>query len=117
MGEFIVAGDDVPVLSREIDRLLAAAARAGASAVYLKPGASPGIRVQGRLSNMRMPELTSSGIEALAREILGVEEERALAKFSAAVFPYEIPQVGRFRISVFRRSSGFLLTARCLRDD
>ncbi len=110
-------GEDVPVLSREIDRLLAAAARSGATSVYLKPGAAPGMRIQGRMSNLRMPELTSSGIEALAREILDIEEERALAKFSAVVFLYEIPQVGHFRISVFCRAAGFLLTARCLRDD
>jgi Tfp pilus assembly pilus retraction ATPase PilT len=112
-----VSEGDVPVLNREIDRLLAAAARAGAAAMYLKPGASPAVRVQGRLSQMRLPELTSAGIEALAREIMGADEERTLTKFSAAVFLHEIPQVGRFRVSIFRRAAGFLLTARCIRDD
>jgi Tfp pilus assembly pilus retraction ATPase PilT len=117
LGGLTVAEGDVPVLDREIDRLLATASRSGGSAVYLKPGASPAVRVQGRLSQMRLPELTSAGIETLAREIMGAEEERTLAKFSAAVFLYEIPNVGRFRVSVFRRAAGFLLTARCIRDD
>lgn len=85
--------------------------------MYLKPGAAPVVRVQGRLSPLRLPELTSSGIEALAREIMGAEEERTLIKFSAAVFLYAVPQVGRFRVSIFRRAAGFLLTARCLPDD
>jgi Tfp pilus assembly pilus retraction ATPase PilT len=117
LGGLTVFEGDVPVPDREIDRLLAAACRSGGSAVYLKPGASPAVRVQGRISQMRLPELTSAGIETLAREIMGAEEERILAKFSATVFLHEIPQVARFRVSVFRRAAGFLLTARCLRDD
>lgn len=109
--------DEVPVLSREIDRLLAAAGKADAAALYLKPGEPPVVRTRGRLVTMRLPELTSTGIETMAREIMGAEEEQTLTKFSATVFLHEIPQVGRFRISVYQRSAGFLLTARCLRED
>jgi len=108
---------DVPVSDREIDRLLAAAEEAEASALYLKPGGPPVMRRHGRLVTMRLPELTSTGIETMAREIMGAEEEGTLAKFSATVFVHDIPRVGRFRISVYRRAAGFLLTARCLRED
>lgn len=107
----------VPVPGREIDRLLAAAHKADAAALYLKPGGPPTVRSRGRLVTMRLPEMTSTGIEALAREIMGSEEERTLAKFSATVFVHDIPALGRFRISVYRRPAGFLLTARCLRED
>ena len=108
---------DTPVLGRAMARLLAAASKADASALYLKPGGPPVVRSRGRLVTMRLPELTSTGIETLAREIMGAEEERTLEKFSATVFLHEIPQVGRYRISVYQRSAGFLLTARCLRED
>jgi twitching motility protein PilT len=100
-----------------MDRLLAAASKADASALYLKPGGPPVVRSHGRLETMRLPELTSTGIEALAREIMGDEEEKTLAKFSATVFVHDLPKIGRFRISVYRRPAGFLLTARYLRED
>jgi len=50
----------------------------------------------------------------IAAKYSGYEDREILKKFGAAVFTCEIPGGARFRISVYKRGTGIVLTARAL---
>ena len=101
----------------DLRELLTAAQKCGASDFCLKPGKAPLFTIHRQKVSAKLLPYTSSDIEALAMKVIADEDRKTLEKFGAAVFVHEIPGVGRFRISVYRRDVGVMLAARALNYD
>lgn len=87
--------------SREIERLMAAAARHKASDLHLKAGQKPLVRVNTILHEMGSRALSGEEIRRLAYELMtDVQRDRFETEHDLD-FAYSVPGVGRFRINVF----------------
>lgn len=101
----------------DLGLLLSAAQKCGASGFCLKPGRAPVFTIHQHKVSAKLPAFTSRDIEALAMKVIADEDRRTLEKFGSVVFAYEIPRVGRFRISIYQGNAGMLLTARALGNE
>ncbi len=96
-----------------IDVLLAMMADRGASDLHLKAGSPPAVRVDGKLSILRdQPAIAADDVTAMAREILEARHIPAFDEGADIDCAYSVPDVGRFRMNVFRQRGTVSMTAR-----
>jgi len=86
------------------------------SDLHLKAGASPLFRVNGELTvDDSAPALVAQDTEGALEQLLSDEVKRAeFAEENEVDFSFEIPDVGRFRINVFRQRGLISLAARAI---
>jgi len=88
----------------ELDGLLQTVVRDGASDLILKSGSFPAMRLHGRvrfIADERMtPEVTR---QALVR-LLRADGAAALESQGALDVPFEVPEIGRFRVNIFKQN-------------
>lgn len=97
---------------RALASLLAAVVERKASDLHLLSGESPFVRIDGRLRPMS--EATTESVEAVLGHLLGAPERRRLLAGNSVDLAVQVPGSGRFRLNVFRSSSGLALAARVL---
>ncbi len=88
----------------ELNDILQAAVRAGASDVHLKAGLPPMVRIHGSLAPL--PEAPRLPPEEVARMALGILNEYQREKFkqtSEVDLAHGVPGLGRFRVNVFQQ--------------
>lgn len=97
---------------REIERLMAAAARHKASDLHLKAGQKPLVRVNTVLHEMGSRALAAEEIRRLAWEIMtDIQRDRFETEHDLD-FAYTVPGVGRFRINVFHERGAVSVSMR-----
>jgi twitching motility protein PilT len=96
-----------------LHQLVAKALSAGASDVHIKVGQPPGARVRGDLVFFRVDKIRPEDTEAAARVLLGQDPAREPIEHDA-VFAWEAPGVGRFRVSAFRQRGALSLVMRSI---
>jgi twitching motility protein PilT len=96
-----------------IHRLLGKALAAGASDVHLAPGQPPGARVRGDIVYFRGEKIVPDDTVAIARVIVG-PGARILDELHDRVFAYEAKDLGRFRVTLFRRRGAIALVMRSI---
>ncbi len=97
----------------EIDALLKLMTDRGSSDLHIKAGASPAIRLNGRL--MVLHEIPALDAEAAERLALGLMDDRQRASFEnhhEADFAYSLSGVARFRVNVFHQRGSVAMTLR-----
>src|SRR6202041_1350917 len=86
-----------------LQQLLGKAVAAKASDVHLKVGQPPGARVRGELIYFRAEPLKASDTEHLSRHLI---RDRAVLDTLSSMrehdCAYEAPNVGRFRVNIYR---------------
>jgi len=75
----------------------------GASDLFLKDGAAPYVRVQGRVQPLSMAPLTAENINGYVRELLDPEQWERFQRSPDLDVAILVPQIGRFRINVLRQ--------------
>ena len=86
-----------------VEQLLMTAKEQGASDVHITVGVPPKMRVNGELLDLDYPRLMPDDCEKI---VLSIMNERQLAMFKEngeLDFSFSIPQVGRYRVNVFRQ--------------
>jgi len=96
----------------EIDKWFNSAIKADASDLHLKAGQCPKMRVRTRLKNTSGEVLTSKRIEDIIFEIMTDEQKEFFLKNGTIDFGYEVSDLHRFRINVFRQRGMMSLAAR-----
>ena len=93
----------------ELEALLSATVRAGASDLFLKSGAPPAFRVDGLLRRDILPKDQRAAVlddnfmtQALA-VVLDEDDQKRFDSDGEADAAYELPQLGRFRVNAFRQ--------------
>jgi twitching motility protein PilT len=98
-----------------LHQLLGKALAAQASDIHLKVGQPPGARVRGDLVYFRVEKIKPEDTEAVARVLLEIPSGRApLEGSDARVMAYQVPGIGRFRVSLFRQRGAFSLVMRSI---
>jgi len=101
----------------ELDQILRAAIEANASDVMLKPGRPPGVRIHADL--VPLPgagDLTHDEVERAVDVILDDYHRKRFTNDLQADLAYEAPQLGRFRVNVFRQRGDLSVVIRIIPD-
>ncbi|HVU01858.1 MAG TPA: PilT/PilU family type 4a pilus ATPase [Polyangiaceae bacterium] len=99
-------------------QLLAKAIAARARDVHLKVGQPPGARVRGELVYFRLDPIRPEDTEAIAHHVIQspelLRELQSLREFDTA---YDAPDVGRFRVNVYRQRGTLAVVMRFIPFD
>jgi len=90
----------------KIDSYLEAALKQSASDLHFVSGDPVRVRVHGGLQILTEEKLETEHVGEALHEIMDGTTQRAFKKNDAADFAYEIPDVSRFRVNVFRHLNG-----------
>lgn len=85
------------------EELLNVARDKNASDLHLTVGLPPKIRVDGELVDLAYPRLAPSDVETVVYRLMDERQREAFEKYGELDFAFSIPQVGRFRINVFKQ--------------
>lgn len=99
-------------MAASLDELLQKMIEVGSSDLHLKVGSPPVMRIDGELHPTSLPMLLPNDTEEYAHSIF---TQRAAAEFremSEADFAYGKPELGRFRVNVFRQRGSVSLVLR-----
>ncbi|MHC4231377.1 MAG: type IV pilus twitching motility protein PilT [Planctomycetota bacterium] len=108
-------GDPVEVKAKkppEIEKLFRVVIKSDASDLHLKVGLPPKIRIHSKLKNTTGEPLTEEKIENLVFEIMSEKQKKFFADNGALDFAYQVGEMDRFRINVFRQRSFISMAAR-----
>ena len=86
-----------------IEEILTVAKEVKASDVHITVGVPPKVRVHGELMNMNYPVLNKADSEAIIRTTLNERQAEILEEKGEVDFSFSLPQIGRFRVNVFRQ--------------
>ena len=90
----------------KIDTYLQAALKQNASDLHFVSGDPVRVRVHGGLQILMEQKLDTEAVSEALYEIMDGTTQNAFKKDDAADFAYEIPDVSRFRVNVFRHLNG-----------
>lgn len=91
---------------KKIDRYLQEALKQNASDLHFVSGDPVRVRVHGGLQNLMEEALGTEGVQETMNEIMDGVTQKAFDRDDAADFAYEIEDVSRFRVNVFRHLNG-----------
>jgi len=88
-----------------LDALLGAAVRAGASDIHLKLGRPPLVRLDGAVTPLDGPELTEEDLDSCLRALTAIAPQRyeAFQQTGELDIAYTGPDLPRFRVNAFRQ--------------
>lgn len=90
----------------DITQLLAFGVEQGASDCHLSAGEPPMIRINGDLKKLENPPLTQEEVHALVYDIMSDAQRKIFEETHECDFSFEMGQVARFRVNVFRQRKG-----------
>ncbi|HEY5997093.1 MAG TPA: ATPase, T2SS/T4P/T4SS family, partial [Candidatus Deferrimicrobiaceae bacterium] len=88
----------------ELNEILNAASKYGASDVHIKVGRPPTLRIHGKLVPLKTPEpLSGKHIDAMLALILKPAQRERFEDHHELDCAYSVPGLGRFRVNIFRQ--------------
>jgi twitching motility protein PilT len=99
---------------RAFQQILAAGVKYGASDIHFKVGMSPMLRVSRDLTLIKAPKLAREDTEAIVNFLLSHSDHKADSDKSEIDTSYEIPEVGRFRVNIFKQMGRYSVIMRII---
>lgn len=90
----------------QIKELLIEAKEKEASDLHLNVGIPPVLRINGKLIRMNLPELTPEITHEMIYSILSEKQKSGFEKFGEYDLSYELINISRFRVNVFKHRRG-----------
>jgi len=90
----------------QINELLVEAKEKDASDLHLNVGIPPVLRINGKLTRLDLPELTPEITHEMIYSILNEKQKADFEKFGEYDLSYELINVSRFRVNVFKHRRG-----------
>jgi len=100
----------------KINELLKYTLDSGASDLHLSVGSIPSIRLNGEINNLKLPEMDSSTMEGISKEILNKHELDNFEETLEIDFSYQIADLARFRVNMFKQINGISAVFRTIPD-
>ena len=97
---------------KPIDELLSEMMARNASDLHIKAGSPPVIRVDGELVLLDEPPLTPEDTKDVAASIMTDKQIRRFSEHNEIDFAYSAPNLGRFRVNVFRQRGSISVAMR-----
>ncbi|MDF2181830.1 PilT/PilU family type 4a pilus ATPase [Neptuniibacter sp. CAU 1671] len=98
------------------DYLTLLATRDG-SDLYLSTGAPPCAKFQGKLTPLSKEPYKPGDIEQIARSLMDEQQQLEFDEELEMNLAYSIPQVGRFRINIFKQRNQYAIVARNIKTE
>ncbi len=99
-----------------IDAFLKLGREQGCTDIHFAVGVPPLLRSLGELIPIKYRDLTDQELESLINEIINHEQKTAFEKGKDIDFAYQSDDVGRFRVSLYRKISGIGAAFRLIND-
>ncbi|HAG69672.1 MAG TPA: type IV pili twitching motility protein PilT [Lachnospiraceae bacterium] len=96
------------------DEILRSAAESGASDIHLSPGNPVAMRVDGRLIKQEDRSFSAQDMEGMLALFMTGEMAQRLKSKGELNIVYELPEAGRFRISLYRKNGTLASAVRLL---
>ena len=90
----------------DITQLLTFAYREGASDTHLAAGEPPMLRIHGDMKRIEHPALTSEEIHHMIFDIMNDAQRKHFQETNDLDFSFELGEIARFRVNVFRQRKG-----------
>jgi len=90
----------------DITQLLGFAVEQGASDCHLSAGEPPLLRINGDLKKLDYAPLTQEEVHALVYDIMSDNHRKTFEEMHECDFSFELGEVARFRVNVFRQRKG-----------
>lgn len=97
-----------------IEDLLLASSEAGASDLHLSAGIPPRCRVNGELAELPFPIQTPEDTERICMGFMTERQKNILAEKGEVDFSYQIPNLGRYRVNLFKQRGTYALVIRLI---
>ncbi len=97
-----------------LDRLLRAMVQFKASDLHVQAGSPPTLRINNDITPLDLPSVSAEDVASLVRDVVTEKATREIETQLSADFAYAIPDVGRYRINVFRERGNLALVARLI---
>ncbi len=101
-------------MREKIDELLHAAYQDYASDVHLTVGLPPVFRVHGKLKRLELEPYSNGELESIASSLLSERLKETFEKEGEVDFSYELRDISRFRINVYRQREGISIAIRLI---
>jgi twitching motility protein PilT len=88
---------------KSVDELLRKVAETGASDLHLKVGSAPVVRVDGQLVNLDEAPCSPDDTKDFAAGLMTERQLRRFSETNEIDFAYSAPNVGRFRVDIYRQ--------------
>lgn len=99
-------------MALDFEGLCRFAAESNASDIFLKETAAPAVKINSALRKLEHPPLTKQDLETVVRGLLTAEQFEHFQKHPDHDLSYNIPDVARFRVNIYRTKGGYGM---CLR--
>jgi twitching motility protein PilT len=97
---------------RSIDELLQTVVEAGASDLHIKSGSPPVMRVDGELHSLDDPSCGPEDSKDYAASLMSDKQIRRFSETNEIDFAYSAPNIGRFRVNVYRQRGSISIALR-----
>lgn len=87
------------------------------SDLHVKSGSTPKIRINGEITELTSEILTPQTVDEIMRELMTEKERFVFSKDQEVDFIYEVEDLGRFRVNVYKQMMGLALAIRHIRID
>jgi len=101
-------------VATRVHTFLELAVNQGGSDLHLVTGQPPCIRIGGVLHRVRFRELSLEDVEQILLEFMNERQVAELNAKCAVDFAYEVPELGRFRVNVYRHARGLAAALRVI---
>lgn len=90
----------------DIIELLTFSVKHNASDLHLSAGVPPMIRVDGEVRKINVPTLDHKAVHGLVYDIMNDQQRKEFEEHLELDFSFELPNLARFRVNVFRQARG-----------
>jgi len=108
---------NAPEAQLSITQLLMVMAKRDASDLYITAGMPPSYRINGVVYPLKQPALTGMQCEKLANSAMSERQRAAFAAEYEMNMALAFPDIGRFRVNIFRQRSHVCMVIRKIKTD
>lgn len=99
-------------MALDFEGLCRFASEAGASDIFIKEGSPPAVKINSALRRLDHPPLTHEDLDPVVRALLGDEKYERFQNHPDIDLSYNIPDVARFRVNIYRTKGGYAMVLR-----
>jgi twitching motility protein PilT len=106
---------EAKIKSLTTDDLLMEMVKLDASDLHISVGVPPSLRLHNKIVRLNLPIVSTQTVIKLATELLTDEQKRKLVRNKEIEIAYMKPNIGRFRIVIYRQRGSLSISARNLK--